>query len=486
MNQTQITARTGWLNLIWINVYYLGLTTLSQALTPLLVPLLVQQFVGVTQQGTAYGNLRLWTLMVAVLVQSLMGLLSDRSTFRWGKRRPFIAAGTLIDLVLIVLIGLTAGLSGDQGYWILFLLIILVMIATNTAHGALQGFIPDLVPLEKRGLASGIKAVFEVPLPLILVAFTIGPLIANNQLWPALGVLMVVLVVVMLLTMLAKEPQPEQDREPINWQPFIRLVLMTAVFTTTILTLGWLAGLLRNFIPSNLPLTTAMIIVGAVGLLAMVLAIGVGVLLSVRIGLGEQEFRENPDFSWWVVNRLAYLTGSINLASFAVFFLQGRLGFAQEQAAGPASVVLLIVGVFILITAIPSGWIADRVGQKSVLIISGLTAAAGVVSITISTNLITVYLGAVLVGLATGTFYTANWALGTKLVPKDQAGRYLGISNLAGAGAGAVGAFIGGPVADYFSMVYPDTPGIGYVVLFGIFGILFLLSTLVLRYVRVK
>lgn len=486
MSQLSSVERASGTGLILINVFYLGLTTLSQTLTPLLVPLLIQQFVGIAQQGTAYGNLRLWTLMVALLVQSLMGLVSDRSTFRLGKRRPFIAAGTIIDVLLIVLIGFSTLLTGEQGYWILFLLIILIMVATNTAHGALQGLIPDLVPLQQRGLASGIKAIFEVPLPLILVAFTIGPLIANDRLWPALGVLIAVLVTAMLLTMLVKESPPRSDPQPVNWTPFVRLVVMTGVFTGTIILLGWLAGLLRGYISSDLPLTTAVLVVGGAGLAAMILTIALGVLLSVRIGLGGTESRANPDFSWWVVNRLAYLAASINLASFAVFFLQGRLGFAQEQAAGPASIVLLIVGVFILVTAIPSGWVADRIGHKPILAASGLVAALGVLFVIVSTNLVTVYIGAVLVGFATGTFYTANWALGTSLVPKEQAGRYLGISNLAGAGAGAVGAFIGGPVADYFTINFPDFPGIGYIVLFGIFGILFVLSTAVLAFIRTR
>ena len=61
-----------------------------------------------------------------------------------------------------------------------------------------------------------------------------------------------------------------------------------------------------------------------------------------------------------------------------------------------------------------------------------------------------IYLGGVIIGIATGLFFASNWALGTVLVPKEEAGRYLGISNLAGAGAGAVGAYIGGPIADYF------------------------------------
>ena len=63
-------------------------------------------------------------------------------------------------------------------------------------------------------------------------------------------------------------------------------------------------------------------------------------------------------------------------------------------------------------------------------------------------------------------------------MPKAEAGRFLGISNLAGAGAGAVGAYIGGPIADYFTIHVPEAPGLGYVLLFGIYGVLFLFAIL--------
>jgi hypothetical protein len=56
--------------------------------------------------------------------------------------------------------------------------------------------------------------------------------------------------------------------------------------------------------------------------------------------------------------------------------------------------------------------------------------------------------------------------LGTKIVPKEKAGQFLGLSNLAGAGAGAIGAYIGGPIADNKS----------YVLLMSLYGVLFLLS----------
>jgi MFS family permease len=73
-----------------------------------------------------------------------------------------------------------------------------------------------------------------------------------------------------------------------------------------------------------------------------------------------------------------------------------------------------------------------------------------------------------------------NWALGTDLAPPGEAGRYLGISNLAGAGAGIVGAGIGGPLADFFNSL---EPGLGYLVIFGMYAGLFLLSVVTLRWI---
>jgi len=86
-----------------------------------------------------------------------------------------------------------------------------------------------------------------------------------------------------------------------------------------------------------------------------------------------------------------------------------------------------------------------------------------------------------LIGLATGLFMTTNWALGTDLVPADEAGRYLGISNLAGAGAGIVGTGIGGPMADSLNAFMP---GLGYFSVFLSYALLFLLSVVSLKWIK--
>lgn len=473
-----------WYDYLTINIYYLGLSTLSQTMAPLVLPLLVQQFVGEEQKATYFGAIRLWGLMVALLAQALWGMLSDHSGLRWGRRRPFIFAGTLADLVFIAAIGFSAGMIGMTGFVFLFAMYLLLQIATNAAQGAQQGLIPDLVPEDQRGRFSAIKAVLEVPLPVILVSFTVGRLIGAGNMWGGIFVMALVLVISMVVAMFVREEQLKEIT-PLDWRPFVRLVLMTALFTLVILALGETVKFLGIPFAGIADVATLIIVMGIAGLIAMTMAIAFGVWISIRIGIGDAA-RQNPSFTWWVVNRLAYLVGVFNLSTFAVFFLQGRLGLVRENAAAPAANLMLVVGVLILIFAFVSGWLADRFGPKRVVAIAGGVAAIGTLITILAPDLNLIYFGGAFIGAATGMFYTANWALGTSLVPKAEAGRYLGISNLAGAGAGAVGAYIGGPLADYFTARVPNVPGLGYVLLFAIYGVLFLFSVVALARIKEK
>jgi len=466
-----------WHDYITINIYWLGLTTIVQT-NGLIIPLLVQRFVGTDQQATAFGSLRLYTLMVALLVQALTGMLSDHSSFRWGKRRPFILIGTLLNLICMPAIGLS------PSYWFLFGATILSQVAINTAQSAEQGLIPDLAPKGLRGRFSGVKAVLEIPLPTIIVSLAIGPLIGAGNMWGGILVALGVLSLSTFVTMFVREPAPRQSSAPLNWKPFGRLLIMTLTFTALIQALG--AGIKRvsNLLEDVASTVTTLPLLGGAGLLAMLAAIGIGVWASVRIGIGSKAARRCPSFSWWVINRLAFLVGVNNLSSFAIYFLQMRLGLEGAAAAKPASRLMLVVGIQILLSAVSSGWIADRLGHKRLVFLSGITATLGAVGIILAPTLPLIYLGGCVIGAATGVFFTANWALGTSVIPREESGRYLGIANLAGAGAGAIGASIGGPIADHFARATPQTPELGYVLLFSIYGMLFLLSSLLLIQLR--
>jgi MFS family permease len=194
----------------------------------------------------------------------------------------------------------------------------------------------------------------------------------------------------------------------------------------------------------------------------------------VRLSLGPG-IRRRPAFVWWVVNRLAFLVAATNLAGFMLYFLQERFAdLSAERAAGPAATAALLAGILILVLALPAGWLADRLGKKPLLAASGLIGMLATATLLLLPGLGAVYLGGILLGAAVGLFYSASWALGTALIPGDEAGRYLGLSNLAGAGAGAIGAYLGGPLADTM----------GYNLLYTLYAGLFGLSILALLGVR--
>ena len=292
-----------------------------------------------------------------------------------------------------------------------------------------------------------------------------------------------VLVLSMIVALFIHKERLQVAPPALDWTPFARLVLMTALFAIIILGLGEGVKFIGAILVGVKDVTTLFIAFGGAGFIAMAIAVALGVWLSIRISIGDAA-RANPAFTWWVVNRLAFLVGAINLSTFTVYFLQGRLGLVREQAAGPAANLLLVIGMLLLIFALVSGWLADRFGHKRIVGVAGIVAALGMAIAVAVPNLTVISIGAAFIGAATGMFYTANWALGTSLVPKAEAGRYLGISNLAGAGAGAVGADIGGPIADFFTVNIPSVPGLGYVLLFTICGILFLFSVIALARVK--
>jgi MFS family permease len=465
-----------WYDYLTINIFYFAITARSQTLA-LIVPLLVQAFVGEDVKGTALGNIRLWGLMAALLFQALAGILSDRSTSRMGRRRPFILIGALSEVVVFIAIGVIAStLEGMTGYWVLFGAYLLSMLSSNTGHAAAQGLIPDIVPESEHGIFSGFKAFFELPAPLIFVSFVVSKLVGAGNIWGALLVLIGVMVVCAAIAMLTPEKPIKEPPFEMNWKPVLRLVAMTGIFTVVILGTGALVNYANN-LTGRLPNVSSLIATVAIAVLGMMIAVILGVWASVRISIGGKGKENNTSFTWWIVNRLSFLVGSTNLSVFAVYFLQER--FPGQEGAGIEELfglLMLFVGLSIFISSIPAGWLTDKFGRKPVCALSGVLATIGTIVVTISVNVTMLYVGGVMIGVAMGFFYSASWALGTTLVPKEQAGRYLGIQNLAGAGAGAIGAYIGGPIGD----------AAGFTLLMSIFGFLFLVSTLALFGVNEK
>ena len=474
--------RLRWYDYLSINVFWLGLNIRNTAVGTFIMPYLVEQYAPPNLINTSLSAMRTAGLIIAMLVQPAAGLISDRSTSRFGRRRPFILIGVLLDLVFLAAIGLS------WTYWTLLVAVLLIQFSSNISHGPLQALIPDMVPEGQRGRASAIKAIFELA-PIILVGLTIAPLVGSKHLGWAIIATGAGLFVTALVTIFTIKEKPLIEKPDIPfWPPMLRVLGMLAGILLGAAAglvggglIGGLVGLIIWLIGGKSIALSVMVGVG--GAIAMVIAVVVGVWAGSLTTIGK-EARQHSSFVWWIVNRLLFLAAITSLQGFALYFFMYTFKITPEKSSDLTGTLTSVIGVFILVSAVLAGWLADRIGHKRLVGRSGILAAIGgcVLLGTIwLPNLILIYLAGLILGLATGLFMTSNWAMGTNLVPPAEAGRYLGISNLAGAGAGMIGAGIGGPIADYLNA---SMPGLGYFAIFAAYVVLFALSTVSLRFIR--
>ncbi len=481
-----------WREHIGISSYWFGLNVASGVITPVLLPYLVALFVPVAQKNSYLATIRVIGLAVAMMIQPLAGMLSDRSRSRWGRRRPFILGGTVFDLLFLLVVGASPLFLGSRldiyfgtsfgvktAYAVLLGGIVLLQVSSNVAHGALQGLIPDLVPESGRGRSSGVKAVMEL-LPAFVVIF-IGPLVDSGRIWLVVGIIMAALLVTLLITLLSAREEPLRERPGGGvGERVLRLAALTAIFVLITQVAVWLvkgSGVWLAELGTSLGLQVGL--VGLVGLVGMAGAILIGVYVGARVGIGSEARTQQP-FIWWVLNRLLFLAAIGSIQGFAQYYMSGVL--RVENAATMTTVLLGVVALFLIPSALIGGNLADRIGRRRLVALSGLVAGSGTIVLLFVSQIPLVLICGCVIGAGTGIFMATNWAMGTDLVPRGEAARYLGISNLAGAGAGIVGAGIGGPMADQINALLP---GMGYKVIFAIYGALFILSTLSLSKVRV-
>ena len=143
-----------------------------------------------------------------MLVYPLTGALSDRTTSRFGRRRPWIACGAVIFGIALYVLGLQHSLVGIGVCWVIATVGFCVLTAALTAT------ISDQVPVAQRGLVSGWLAAPQavgtiLGLVLVLYVVTSQPLG-----YLAIAVLLVVSTVPFLIR--PDVVMSAQDRAPMT------------------------------------------------------------------------------------------------------------------------------------------------------------------------------------------------------------------------------------------------------------------------------
>ncbi len=366
--------------LFFLNAYSFGISFMWNAIHPVLLPLLILQIVPDAQKNTGLGLLTSIGLVVALIVQPISGAMSDATRHRWGRRRPWLLYGTLGDLAFLIVLALA------RNYWALAIGYIGLQFTSNLAHGANQGLIPDLIPVQKRGEAAGIKSAVEI-VALVAASVIIGHM--NRNAVPQQVTSLLVVAGVLGFSLLVTWLGVQENKSASTKQPSIQ----------------------------KLPLRE-----------------------SMRIDL-----KSNRDYVKLMAVRFLLFFGVYAVQAFALYYFQDVLQITDP--ARLASKVLSVVGVGVLVIAYPSGILLEKLGRKSISMIASALCAFGIALLLFVRGSTGVLIAGGALGTGLGIFYTVNWAWATSLVPAAEAGKYLGLSNLATAGSGAIARALG-PIVD--------------------------------------
>jgi MFS family permease len=137
-----------------LNVLWFSINLQYAALLPVVIPTQILLFVapgqvGDAQQATFLGWLLMIASVVSLCMPPLVGTLSDHTTGKLGRRRPYIVIGGLL------LISSAPFLVSSANILIFLLGLSLLHLGNNVLTPAYQSLMPDLVPQEQRGETSG-------------------------------------------------------------------------------------------------------------------------------------------------------------------------------------------------------------------------------------------------------------------------------------------------------------------------------------------
>jgi MFS family permease len=398
------TRRLGTLDFAVLSVYWVAIGYLWTSLGGLIIPDLVLQLVGKAHEGLALGVLEGIGSLMAVVWQPVMGAVSDRTRTRWGRRRPFILTGTAGDVVFLI------GLALSGSYWFVVVFYFLLQTASNTAQGPYQGLMPDVVPEDQRGTASGFYGVSNV---IGLLAGTIGAgfILAHAGRTIAILSIAALLVVTMLPTVTLIPDRAGPDRAQFTG-------VRDAVVTTFSRPLRY------------------------------------------------------PSFLWLMASRLLILMGLVGIQSFVFFYFSNVFFNGDRQATITASYTLQgLVIVCAFAVSLPAARASDRFGRRPFILVGGVLGAAGVLMLVFSNYQLLplqvvqplaralkvpdlaaqATLVGILIGIGYGLFFSVDWAFIQDVIPHDEAGLFMGFSNIATAGSGIIARFVGGLLLDPFN-----------------------------------
>jgi MFS family permease len=421
-------------HLVRLSAYWLGLTAIDSAVGLVVQNrILFEGWVDEFEVGRALFLVGIAGAIVGILIQPTVGAISDYTVSRWGRRKPYIVFGSVIDVIFLL------GIAYANSLVALAAFVMLLAVSTNIARGPFQGYVPDLVAGPQVGLASAMVGLMQI------LGNVTGFAIAT---------------VAAIQTGAARKAEVAAGLTP----------------TTDYLPLA----------------VIAIAIVEVVTMLSVVLRVGPGRPPMSREGRSwvtiakatwATDILQERSYVYLLASRLLFLMGGGVMFNLVLTYLKQSHGLDQDGANSVNLVLLGIVVVTNLIVIVPAARLSDRIGRKPVIYASCVIGAVGVFVAAIAPVIPVAVLGGALFGISGGMFLSVDWALMTDIIPRASAGRYMGLSNVATGASTPLSIGAGGLVTDLVnSMAGFIGPGPRVALLLGV--AFYLVSIILLRPVQ--
>ena len=329
-----------------------------------LLPRLSEQIAGADGKEVALAVVLGVGVIGSVIGNPLAGALSDRTTSRFGRRRPWMLGGAILGMVALFILPSMNTIIGLTILWLF------IQFSVNASYAALTATIPDQVPVEQRGVASGwvgLAQTLGIVLGVALVSFVVLGLTSGTYL---IAILFFLLVIPFMFIL--KDPKLDPaDRPPFHLGTFVK-----------------------------------------------------GFWISPK---------QYPDFAWaWLARFLVALAISMSTL-YLLFYLQDHLGFSSDEAGQKQTILIALYAFGTMLTAVVGGAISDRSGKrKKFVVTSTIIVAFAALLLAFTKEFNVAVVAAVILGLGYGWYRAVDQALITQVLPAavDRA-RDLGVINIA-------------------------------------------------------
>ncbi|MEO8229382.1 MAG: MFS transporter [Chloroflexota bacterium] len=381
-----------------LNAYWLAINILWGALGISLLPVLMVDLVcggdaactnplqilpGITVgKGLAEAIIVNLGVLIAILVQPTVAALSDHTSSRLGRRKPYIIIGTLLDMVFLLGFYLA-------GAWIgILIFYCLLQFSSNFAQGPFQGYMPDLVPAKQVGLASGLMGLMILlgvggGAMLVAVAQRLG-----DARYVVFAIMAVELVTMLLTVFRVREGRQGIPREGRSWLQVARGAWGTDILAER--SFVWLLGSRLFFLMTSTTLTAVAFFYmqdsfglsrqGALDMafLAGALIVAFGALATVPSGRLSERFGRK---------RMIHFSAVVGAIGMALLVFAPSPGFALAFAVlvGVAAGTFLAVDWALMTDIIPKAESGRYMGISNVV-----TGSAGAIASAIGLILVDV------------------------------------------------------------------------------------------------